>query len=68
VTPAELDEWRWLVATSLASAPQVSGFDRSKDRLMLDWLTRVANEYRRLVIADERPAPLGRQEAPMPHA
>lgn len=60
MTAEELDAWRWTIALSVAEAPRVSGFDPKKMELAHAWLQLVVLEYRRLVIADERPAVIGK--------
>ena len=62
MTPEQLDEWRWSMAIGVAEAPRVSGFDPRKDRLTLDWLGRVTEEYRRLVIEGAQPVASGKLE------
>lgn len=60
LTPEQLDKWRWEVACAIQEQVNVSGFDPKKTSLELTRTHLIIREYRRLVVADERPAQIGK--------
>ena len=60
MTAAELDKWRWQVAHATFPYEPLGGFDPRRSAFAVQHLNKVIDEYRKLVVEDQRPAKIGK--------